>query len=379
MKEIVIIQRILPEYRRPIFDSLFKTMKFTLLHSTNNSGIKQASTEYSVIISKVQYGKGDTHLFLNVFPYLRLKKPRVVIHELAVGIISLPLVLFLRKVLGYKFILWGHTYNRKKGFNPQRFSDKYRLWLQRKADAIITYSQSEKDILINNKISANKIFPALNTLDTNKYLALRKIFESIGKENIKLKIGFTYKFNLIFIGRLYHDKWPHHAIDVLQELLKICDKSIALHFVGDGEMKQYLQDYALKNNLLNNIFFHGESYDENRTGELLFASDIMIMPGCVGLSANHAFCFDCPVITFETTNAVPAHGPEIEYIVNRKTGFVIKNNDIRQMANTIKDYLQDDVLKKEMLSNIRNLIETTCSIEKFSDGFLNAIKFVNQE
>jgi glycosyltransferase involved in cell wall biosynthesis len=332
-----------------------------------------------VQIKKWQYGRGDTHLFLRVFGYIKKNKPKVIIHEQAVGILSLPLAMLARKILGYKLILWGHTYNRKRGFTPQRrLSDKYRLWLQKKADAILTYSIGEKEELVKNKINSKKLFPALNTLDTNKYLPIRNGFERIGKGNIKQKLGFTHQFNLIFIGRLYEDKWPQRAIEVLDILCKRNSLSIALHFVGSGAMEASLIAYSNKNDLQHHVFFHKEIYDENKTGELLFASDLMIMPGCVGLSVNHAFCFDCPVITFQAHNNIPAHGPEIEYIIHEKTGFIVKNRSVEDMAGIIYSYLNDALLQNEMKINIRNMIENTCPIEKLTSAFIEAINYANK-
>lgn len=379
MKQIVIIQRIFPEYRKPIFDALHKKVDFVLLHCKNKSGIKQTSSDYSVQIRKWQYGKGETQLFLRAFGYINQSKPKVIIHELAVGILSLPLVMFAKKKIGYKFILWGHMYNRKMGFNPRKsLSDKYRLWLQKKADAIITYSVAEKEELIRNKINPDKIFPALNTLDTNKYLPLRNAFEKAGRENIKKKLGFVHQFNLIFIGRLYEDKWPHYAIQAIDILIKKYSVAVALHFVGKGEMENSLADYASRNGFQSNVFFHGEVYDSERTGELLFASDMMIMPGCVGLSVNHAFCFDCPVVTFKSYDHVPAHGPEIEYIINGKTGFIIENRSVDEMAEVIYCFLTNEQLQTECKTHIRNMIENICPIEKLTTGFSDAIDYVNK-
>lgn len=376
MKEIILIQRIFPEYRKAIFDAIYEKIDFALLHSKNKSGIRQTLAPYSVQIKKWQYGKGDTHLFLRVFGYIKQNKPKVIVHEQAVGILSLPIVMLARKILGYKFILWGHTYNRKKGFNPrQKLSDRYRLWLQRKADAIITYSIGEKEELTRNKISSNKIFPALNTLDTNKYLPIRDGFEKIGKENVKQKLGFTHQFNLIFIGRLYEDKWPQCAIEVLDILCKKNSLSVALHFVGSGAIEASLLEYSNRNGLQGNVFFHKEIFDEYKSGELLFASDMMIMPGCVGLSVNHAFCFDCPVITFQANNNIPAHGPEIEYVIHKKTGFIVKNRSVEEMAATLYTYFNDALLQNEMKIGIRNMIENTCPIEKLTSAFIDAINY----
>lgn len=380
MKEVIIIQRIFPKYQQPIFDAINKKIDFTLLYSKDRSGIKQTLSPYAVEIKKWRYGKGDTQLFLRGFKYIWKSKPKVIIHELAVGILSLPIVLLARKIWGYKFIIWGHSYNRKIGFNPQgNLSDRYRIWIHKKADAIITYSNGEKEILVKNKIDSNKIFPALNTLDTNKYLPIRDKLEKIGKQHIKEELGFKHQFNLVFIGRLYEDKWPQYAIEVLDILRKRKSLSIGLHFVGTGEIEKNLSELSQKKGLQNDVYFHGEIYDDYKTGQLLFVSDMMIMPGCVGLSVNHAFCFDCPVITFEAAQLVPAHGPEIEYIVNGNTGFIAKNKNIEDMSERIFNYLHDDQLRQYMKIQIRNMIEKICPVEKLVGEVIQAINYVRKK
>jgi len=377
LKDIFIIQRIFPTYRKPIFDALSKKINFTLLHSTNESGIKQTNAEYSTKIKKWKYGINDTHLFLFVFGSIFRFKPKVVIHELAAGIISLPIALLCKKLFGYKLILWGHMYDHKIGFDPQnKFIDKYRLWLQNKADALITYSEGEKNILVKNQVNEQKIFVALNTLNTNKFLSIRNDLDKKGKETIKRELDFKFEYNLIYIGRLYEDKLPNYLIEVLQKIkTNNKDLSVAIHFVGSGTMENKLKEFSKKYNLESYVFFHGEIYDEEKSGKLLFASDIMVMPGCVGLSVNHAFCFDCPVVTFESLNHVPAHGPEIEYIIHQKTGFIVKNNNLEHLATTIESYLLNIPLQNSMKSEIRNMVENICTIDKFVDSFSKAITF----
>ncbi len=99
----------------------------------------------------------------------------------------------------------------------------------------------------------------------------------------------------------------------------------------------------------------------------------MIMPGFVGLAINHAFNFDCPVVTFQQKG----NGPEIEYLKNNETGYIVETHSIENMALIISEYLDSSDIQFQMRKNIRNEIETICSIENFIEGFLNAIKFVN--
>ena len=176
----------------------------------------------------------------------------------------------------------------------------------RYSDAIILYGYESKKEL-SKYVNADKIFVAPNTLNTTKLLEIYNAINKIGVKSIKRSIGFIHDFNIIFIGRLLKDKLPEYLI-VLYEKLKLkLPNSIAIHFVGDGEMRHILQQKVSSNNYSKDFFFYGEIHDDQKSGELLYASDIMVMPGYVGLSINHAFCFNCPVATFEQGPNGPFH------------------------------------------------------------------------
>src|SRR5690554_1636239 len=127
---IVIVQRIFPEYRRAVFNELSNKYKLHLIHSKNRSGIKQAHTKYASSVSVIQYGKDETHVFIPCLNLLYKFKSNVIIYEFSIGILSLPFHMLWAKLTNRKFILWGHGYNRKIGFDPERLQmDRYRLWL----------------------------------------------------------------------------------------------------------------------------------------------------------------------------------------------------------------------------------------------------------
>ena len=74
---------------------------------------------------------------------------------------------------------------------------------------------------------------------------------------------------------------------------------LGVHFVGDGPFLNELKAIAKQKGVEQNVFFHGSIHDDEKTGAMLYASDMMVMPGYVGLSVNHALNFDCPITTFE--------------------------------------------------------------------------------
>ena len=365
---IVIIQRVFAKYRKIIYDELIKLFDLNILHSGNNSGILEASTNYSIRIRQFKYGKKETYTFLQVFTQLVKLKPDVIIHEFAIGIISLPLVLFFSNIFRIKFILWSHGYDRKIGFSPKNsFRDKYRLWLMKNADAVILYGKTDK-LLLSKYVSSKKIFVAQNTLDTHSFLKLKNNLLKLGRNYIKDKYNFKNKYNLISIGRLYKEKKTDILISIFEKIENILPEQCALHIIGDGEQLELLKQISKSKNL-KNIYFYGAIYDDIITGEMLFASDILIMPGPVGLSIVHAFCFDCPIITFQQFG----HGPEIEYLIHGETGFIIDNFSQDKMVLTIINFLTSNYDRELITKKIQEKVYLDLDLNIMVNGISEAL------
>lgn len=368
------ILNLFPYYRKSVFDEIADKKNIIILHSKKNTGIKQVRTEYSKIIPAFRYSKNDTSVFLftgfQIFRY----RPNIIIHEFAIGIISLYCVYILTRLLKIKLILWSHGYDRKKGFDPTTsFSDKVRLYYLKKADGVLLYGLEDKKYL-SDFIDKNKIFVSQNTFDTRTLSILRERFNKDGLEKIKKEIGFKHKYNLVFIGRLLRSKRPDILLDIYEKIKDKVNNDIGIHFVGDGEMMDEMEEYVYNHKYNNNIFLYGQIYDEEITGKMLFASDLMVMPGALGLSINHSFCFLCPVVSFKKGENGPYHGPEIEYVVNNETGFLIEQNNIDDMVKIIYNYFSDIKLQQKMKKYINNIISNVCSLENMVQNIIDCIE-----
>jgi len=202
-------------------------------------------------------------------------------------------------------------------------------------------------------------------------LRIRDDLGKSGKGTIRREINFKKKYNLIYLGRLLKEKEPDKLLDVFKIVSRKL-KSIELHFVGEGPLYSKL----LEKSVGLNVRFWGNISDDIFLGKLLFSSDIMIIPGDIGLSVAHSFCFDCPVVTQKQGKEGPFHGPEIEYLINGVTGFLVEYGNNGKMANTISNYLlSSNDVKDRFKDNIRKMIENKCSIDSMIDGFKKAIDY----
>lgn len=376
--DIIIVQRIFGSYKKGLFDRLNKLYRITVLHSSNKSGIHQEKTTYSQSIKKIQLSKNETNVFLFVNKFILKQKPKVIIHEFALGIVSLPLSFIIAKILGVKFILYSHGYNRKKGFNPEKsITDKLRLLYMKFSDAIIVYSEDDKNKL-SKFIKNNKLFVAPNTLDTDEHYKIYRSLITQGRNEIKRNHKLHAKFYITFIGRLTSLKKPEILLDILYIIKQKTTISISLNFIGDGEMLTFLQEKTKSLKLTKNVNFYGAIYDKKTTGELLYASDLLIIPENLGLSINHAFCYECPVMSFKERQGGPAHNPEITYLKNNITGFIIDKKDdyIEKMATIIINYFNNPELQNTIRKNTIELIYKQYNINIMVNGFIQAINYV---
>ena len=369
--KILIIQRIFSNYRKPIFDRLNSKYELLLLHGKNKNGIKQITTDYSKAIKQIKYFKKETNVYLSLLYDLFKFKPVVVIHEFNPSIISLYPLFFLRKLLGFKLILWGHGFN-KNNKNLKSLSAKVRIFLANQADAILLYSKGGKERMMPLVKTSEKIFVASNTLDTDKFITLRKKFEKNDISFSKTQLNISFKYNIVFIGRLLDEKvLTDIFVSIVTRLNKIRE-DVGIHLIGDGEAKVVLME-KLKG--FNNVVFHGANHDDEETGRLLYISDLLLNPGYLGLSVNHALVFGTPVFSFKEGINGPFHSPEAEYIVHNKNGYLANPFDIDELVTAINNYLDNSSQQKAFYISSIETIETMASIKNMEKGFIDAITY----
>lgn len=375
-QKVIFIHKIFANYRKPVFDLLADQVELLVLHGHNNSGIETVKSGYSKRIPSVQYWFNNTALIL--FPLWQIIKnrPQVVILEFALGIINLPFIILVCKLLGIRCAFWSHGYDRSIGFKPKtRFTDRYRLFLMRWVGANIVYGLEDKEIL-KQYLTKSKIFIAQNTLDTISTSRIRKELELDGRSKIKNRLGIKHDINIIFIGRIIPAKQPELLIEMYKLLKDKYDLVVGVHFIGDGSMLSKIKETVKTKSIEKDFYFHGAIYDDFKNGELLFISDLMVMPGYLGLSVNHAFCFDCPVLSFKKINGYPAHSPEVEHVIHNRTGFLLEEHSANALAAAGHKLFTDNSLKHEFQENIKLMVTDTFPLEKMVDGLVECVDYL---
>lgn len=159
MGKLVIIQTIVPDYRKKFFSYIKKQLKNDFLLFSGDSYFEKSiksdnSIDFAIKIRnhfflrrKLLFQSGIWHL---VF------KDIVLILELNPRIISNWIILLIRKITGKKTILWGHAWSRK-GANSN--TEWVRNFMRTGATSIIVYTESQKKEL-QKRMPSKRIYAA---------------------------------------------------------------------------------------------------------------------------------------------------------------------------------------------------------------------------
>ena len=378
---VMILQRLLPHYRTGVFKRFtehFNHLTVVFGNPAKNEPLKNDTSVLPDNFIEVNnfYPTGSTRIFTSDLKnLLTTKKPQVIISVFNIGNLNLYRLFFLRKIFGFKLILWSFGYDPVRGFDPKNnFADKIRLIMCQKADAVIFYWQKGKEEIERFSGRRENFFGAPNTLDTVTLTSLKGSFDIKGRELLKNELGIKERNHFVYVGRLLTDK----QIDLLIKAFGILSQDspdTRLTIIGDGPERESLQ--RLAGSISEKIVFKGEIFDDEQTGKWLYVSNALVMPGRLGLSVVHSFCFDTPVISQEKDSYF--HGEGIGYLKNGFNGFLTKDGDEKDLAGKMRMLCDDHALLEQMRKNTTDTLLKECSVDKMIDGFQQAVDYVSRK
>ncbi len=274
---------------------------------------------------------------------------------------------------GYKLVVWTHGVKSKEMLQPfHSWQSKIQLWVYNKADAVILYSQQRKDILAQYIKQPNKLFVANNTLDTYELERIYNDLKTEGKEGVQNELDFQNKNNLVFIGRLVADKRLDLLFHAFTELENELD--VGLHIIGSGPEENLVRKYV---NGSKNIRYHGPIHELDQSSKYLYAADLMVMPGYVGLSVVHAMAMGCPVVTCVQGENGPFHSPEVVYMQHGVNAWFC-DYSMEGLQKGLANLLSDRQVLKEISVKARQTILEEANLDKFVFGFEQAVNYMGE-
>ncbi|GGZ15423.1 hypothetical protein GCM10007049_04400 [Echinicola pacifica] len=238
----------------------------------------------------------------------------------------------LRKLQNKKIYFWTHGWYG----NESSLKKVVKKLFFNLADGILLYGNHAKELMIKEGFEPKKLHVIYNSLDYNKQFSIRQSLNS--SPLFEDRFGNNNKV-ILFIGRLTKVKRLDQLIELISNCKKAFERNLNLVIVGTGVEEHSLQTLVEEKGLNDQVWFYGESYNEELNAQLIYNADICVSPGNVGLTAMHSLMYGTPVITH---NDYKNQMPEFEAIESGITGDFFQKDNIEDLTNVILNWIDDN-------------------------------------
>jgi glycosyltransferase involved in cell wall biosynthesis len=213
---------------------------------------------------------------------------------------------------------------------------------------------------VNNSIDTKGFEAALRNVDERTEASLREAMNIPSNAAVGL-----------FCGGLNRRK---HVPFLLDAAIRIRSALPQFHLliVGDGPDEALVRKAAATNSW---IHYVGPSYGQDRA-KYFAISDVMLMPGLVGLAIVDAFCASLPLVTTD----IPIHSPEIAYLEAGKNG-LITVFDVAAFAKETVSLLRDTPRLSQMSETARGSraeLSVESMAHRFAGGIIDCLSLINK-
>lgn len=357
---VVLLQRIVPHYRVPIFERLHAELGWTVATGRGDAGFGLRGMEGDPAwLRRFDFRRSpenEYRAWVPVGEILRSLRPGAVVAEFSLQMSSTWTLAARRAVgLGPKLAFWSQGWNRERGFarRGDRLSQRLRLGIMRRADAHLTYSDDGADYL-RREVGA-PVFVARNTLDPS----------TMPGTGIDRSPPDAARARLLVIGRLTDNKRIDRVVEALA-ILRRDMPDVTLTIVGDGPARARIEQAAAP--LGDAVTMMGAIYDPVRMAAMLQEATCLVVGGSAGLSVNHALAYGVPVLLADDPTI--RHHPEQAYVVEGVTGWRAPNGSAAAMASTLRRALSGTHSPKLVLGEeLRDYVARELSVSRMLSGF----------
>ncbi len=371
MPRIVVLQRIVPSYRMPVFRRLTSELGWQIVFGRNVPSENLAVGSDESFLHPVEFKSwsrnGTSRYIVPMRHILDTFKPDAIIAEGALGLSS-TWELGARRACGGPLLLFWTI-----GYDPNRPRDRgnmaFRQWpyvlAYAPADALVLYGHDGADFL--RRFYANKpMFVAQNTIDVEALQHHRDQATPATR---------TGRPELLTIGRLNANKNFASLVRSFLTFRQGCPDA-ALKIIGDGPDRANVEA-AAGDQLGKSVRLLGASFDEAETARHMLSADLFVMTGRIGLAINHALAYDLPVMAFERVPDGPQHGSEINYLVDGVTGFAVRESSEDGFSRKLSTLFSNGHdWKSKLRPGLRDYVQKTLVVDRMLDGFRAADNFV---
>jgi glycosyltransferase involved in cell wall biosynthesis len=210
---------------------------------------------------------------------------------------------------------------------------------------------SVKLVIVPSEFSKNEI---INEFKVPKEKII-KVPNFISFENLKTRINFKKKYNLnkyiLAVGRYSKEKGFEYLLKSFKIVLKK-RKDIKLVFIGGKrDYIRIIEKLASNLGIFGNILILSNVSDEEVYSAFKY-SELVIIPSIYepfGIVALEAMYFGKPIVAFKV-------GGLKEIVKNKVNGILVREKDVKELANAIIKILSDSKIRKKFSTNNKNFV-----------------------
>jgi glycosyltransferase involved in cell wall biosynthesis len=278
---------------------------------------------------------------------------------------------------GIPVVLWGHGYSK-----ADRLGRRFWRWnAARLGSAVVLYNNATADEIVRAGIPRERIFTALNTIDSSPAIAQREALERDPQRLAEFRRAHNIPApaphggpTLLFVSRLM----ASNRVDVLVRAaatLRAKRPSTRVLIVGGGEDLASLKQLVASLNLNECVTFHGAVYGDEQIAPFFCASDLFVYPSNVGLSIIHAMAYALPAIIGDDLSR---HNPEVEALSpqpDEPNGATFRHDDPNDCARVIDELCNAPDRLATMRRNALSTATERFTVERMVNGLESAIRY----
>ena len=361
---LAIQQRVLPNYRTQLFDSLAKECQHGCSVFAGEARPEEMVSSGQLNIAQF-FRATNIHLFSGSFylcwqkgliGWLKELNPNVTIMEANPRYIHSIHAINWMKRHDIKVIGWGLG-SPSKHNRTETITQAFKKNLINKYDAMITYSNKGKHEYCSLGYPAEKVFVAPNAVATRPAA-------------IPIQRPRVYEDDrptILFVGRLQTRK----RVDLLLAACAALKEAYRprLWIVGDGPARADLEKLA--HEIYPSAEFFGSVYGKE-LDKFYLGADLFVLPGTGGLAVQQAMAFALPVVVAE------ADGTQVD-LVQQKNGWNVMPGDDEQLTSTIKQALGNPQQLRRMGMESFDIIQNQVNLETMVEVFTKSISYVVEQ
>jgi glycosyltransferase involved in cell wall biosynthesis len=278
-----------------------------------------------------------------------------------------PLILAAKR-RGLAIVWWGHAWSA----TSRPFARNIRRRLMTLADVLLLYTDAERDELLAQGLSIDRVFSLNNAIDEKRVADIKAQWPDDRLADFRRQQDLVAPHLLLFCGRLRVS--PSTDLDIalraLQQL-NARNPEYVLAVVGDGVDKPRLETLAHKLGVSQHVIWLGAIYSDEKLAPWFLAARCFVYPGPIGLSLIQALAYGLPAITHDNTRE---HNPEIAALEHGVNGLSFRRGDCNELAARIRQICEHGSLRERMSRAAGDTIARNYSMAGMVERFVRAVK-----